>query len=308
MHPCNLAVELRFHLITNKNGVGLERDYVLLNEVLKSKGHQTRFVQFSAWENMERVDVNLFLEVVVPQLFRFASRQMVFPNPEWWFTGWNEHLPQFEKVFCKTRDCLEIFRKWTCGTEKAVYTGFFSADLYDASIERKREFLHVAGKSDTKNTWQIMEAWQNYDMPYPLTIVSERHFSCRNMKAVFVRRATDEFLKMLMNGCLFHLMPSMYEGWGHALHEGMGCKAVVATTDGAPMNTFGIRPELLMRGHSTRNHHQGMAWKVEPAEIKRIADQMWALSQDDVARIGDENRELFDRDKPAFLEAIRRAF
>jgi hypothetical protein len=54
-----------------------------------------------------------------------------------------------------------------------------------------------------------------------------------------IPRASDDDIIHLMNSHQFHIIPSMYEGFGHVIHEALGCGGLVLTTDAPPMNTYG---------------------------------------------------------------------
>src|SRR5262249_11153884 len=51
----------------------------------------------------------------------------------------------------------------------------------------------------------------------------------------FLKEVTDEKLHELQNAYLFHLLPSAYEGYGHALRESQSVGAVILTTRAGPM-------------------------------------------------------------------------
>ena len=81
---------MKFNIISNvTNGVGLEQDATMLAELLEARGHQARKVQFNARPiACGRADVNVFLELVVPEFFGYASVNWLVPNPEWHAKTW----------------------------------------------------------------------------------------------------------------------------------------------------------------------------------------------------------------------------
>lgn len=254
---------MRFNLISNiGNGVGLQRDYELLRGELESLGHDVSGVQFNRRDVTPAADVNIFLEVVETRFFPSAPRQWVIPNPEWWFPGWDALLPQFEKVLAKTRHCQRVFSR---KTERCEFLGWCSRDLFKPEIQREIKFLHLAGKSQTKNTEAVVRSWRESRPGADLTVISECHRPRPTARVQWFQRVSEEDLALLMNSHLFHIMPSAYEGWGHALHEALGVGAVVITTNAPPMNEIGA-PFLIPPSVATQ-HNSVPIHKVTPSAV-----------------------------------------
>lgn len=300
---------MRVNCITNFNGCGLQRDVELLRPVLQSFGHEVRCAQFTNGQGAAHGDINIFMEVIVPNLFRYAPRQFIFVNPEWFPPEFKAHLPHFEKVFCKTADAERVFSK-IVGTGRCVNTGFFARDMFDPNETPKlREFLHVAGKSQTKNTQAIVDCWLQAQVEHKITIVSEMYPDTTNRNIVFRRRIDERELKMLMNRTWFHLMPSQYEGYGHSMHESMSCGAVVITTNGPPMNEFeGICRDVMVHPARTQQHYSGVLQICQPGHILAAVKAAMALPDEKLAEIGAEARKAFEAEKPRFVEKIRNFF
>jgi glycosyltransferase involved in cell wall biosynthesis len=194
-----------------------------------------------------RSDLVICLEVVMPNALHLAHERWLFPNSEWWNPVNDRFLPMFTRVLCKTQDCLRIWQK-KVAPEKCRYTGFEARDLYRSEIEKQNKFLHVAGESEFKNTEAVIECWRGKgltdNIPYhpQLTVVTKQkkyQNMCQDVPDVTcVTRVSEEDLVDLMNSHRFHLLPSAYEGFGHAIHEGIGCGAIMITTAAPPMNEF----------------------------------------------------------------------
>lgn len=235
------------NIVSSMVGKGLEREYHLLRALLSAHACYSVGIHYTDYANatLVRADANLFLEVVMSNVFNLSRNNFLFPNPEWWNPINDRFLPQFNKICCKTMDCYRI---WCAkvGAEKCVYTGFEARDLHQPEIKRENRFLHIAGESEFKNTEAVITAWKSGNWsrkPYPLTVVTRQkkyQDLCLGVdKVTCIPRASEEELVQLMNSHRFHLLPSAYEGYGHALHEGVGCGALVITTDAAPMSEFG---------------------------------------------------------------------
>lgn len=235
-------------IVTSLVGAGLEQEARILKNFLESHGVATTLLHYTDMSTyVSPVDAMFSLEVVMPRSLGLAKKNYLFPNSEWWLPHNDQYLPRFDKILCKTQDCFEIWSR-KVGMSRCAYTGFESRDLYDPSIVREPNFLHIAGKSEQKGTQAVLDCWYQYsDLP-PLTIV------CSNPKfrkvivpeqgspVKWFDKRTDAEMKILMNIHQYHIAPSEYEGYGHTIHEGLGCDAHVITTMGASTQVPGTSP------------------------------------------------------------------
>lgn len=222
-------------------GAGLHREALLLQDLLASHGHIARLMHYTDGDNapMERADINISLEVVMPRALSLARENWLAPNSEWWSPTYDQYLPHFSKILCKTQDCFEI---WSAkvGKDKCVYTSFEARDLYRADIPRQNRFLHVAGKSGNKGTNAVIRAWQRIpNILPPLTVVASNPefktlWEMNHSNIDFFQKVDESHLIELMNSHKFHIAPSPYEGFGHVQHEGLGCGANVIVTEAPP--------------------------------------------------------------------------
>lgn len=197
---------------------------------------------------------------------RAAKKNYMIPNPEWFHKEWLRYanvstIPQkgkLDMILCKTHDAVNLFKKHTPHVARISFT---SKDMYLPGIEKKKSFIHCAGKSSAKGTDQVVEAWKNNpEFPELLLLQSFNHKRQvpANVNYQYRRVEENEYLKML-NERVFHLCPSTYEGWGHYIWEAMSTGGIVITTDGAPMNEF-------------VNNNHGFLVKVSNATIQNIAE------------------------------------
>lgn len=236
-------------------GKGLEREALLLQDLLKKHDVYTNFYHYTnfANSNFVRADISIFLEVVMVQALNLSRENWFVPNSEWHAPQNDQFLPRFQKILCKTPDCERIWKDklGSDRPERVSFTGFESRDLFDPSVERQNKFLHAAGESEFKNTEAVIQAWTltNWCCPKPpLTILTRQkkyRDLCEGVEGITcIERASEEDLIQIFNSHRFHLMPSAYEGFGHSLHESIGVGALVLTTNAPPMCEFnGIVPE-----------------------------------------------------------------
>jgi glycosyltransferase involved in cell wall biosynthesis len=286
---------VQINIISNiDNGHGLQRDYEILRELLAGSGHQVNGVRYDRVNFAQKADVNIFLEMALP-VFDPGAENWLIPNPEWFYPHYAPNLSGYSRVLCKTWDAMLIFEGLTDRAEKL---GFESRDYYRPEVKRERRFLHVAGKSPHKGTVSIIEAWQRFNIPYPLTVISTR--ACAGAGNVrVIRRVSDSEYIELLNSHMFHLCPSQYEGWGHCLHEALGVGAVVLTTDAPPMSDFANNS---CRIPCARDDYHFLAplYSASPEAIAEKVEYLMSLSNTCLSEIGAENRSRFLTDQRQF--------
>jgi len=308
---------MRYNVISNiHNGAGLQRDFGILRWFLTGCGHQVEGIMFDQKPPYPKADVNIWLEILpaphlglTAQAFDAAPRNWVIPNPEWWYAEeWDKYLHRIDKVLAKTRDCERIFVR-KLGSARVAFIGFESFDLYQPQVERKLASLHMAGKSKTKSTAAVTEAWRRFALPYKLTVVAYKPTIaalCQGIPNVtHIVRVDDEKLSELMNSHLFHVMPSKYEGFGHYIHEAIGCGGLVLTTDAPPTNEFnGIAPELRIPVCEYRPMRSAMSHLVSADSVAETVRTAARLPLERVQQIRKSARAAFLSDREAFRAAF----
>ena len=248
-------------IVTSLVGAGLEREYLLLREFLMAQGHYVMGVHYTDFScALHPSDITISLEVISPRTLSLSRENWFAPNCEWYNNINDRFLPQITKILCKTKDCYDIWCR-KVGPEKCVYTSFEARDIYRPEIPREVKCLHIAGKSEYKNTEAVCRAWRMAHLPHvmplpQLTIVArapvfdpqwKEDAPFHDSNVVHFAHVSDDEIIQLMNSHQIHVIPSMYEGFGHSIHEALGCGNLVITTDATPMNTYdGIVQECLV--------------------------------------------------------------
>lgn len=297
-----------FAIVSNiKNGAGLQKDYELLRRMLESYGHTVYGEMFNA-SNPERryVDVVVFSEVVDVRWVDYARKAIwLVPNSEWWGGCWDGILPRVTHVLCKTQDCYRIWCK-KVGASRCVYTGWEAEDLYMPEVPKVPTFLHLAGKSETKNTASVTAAWRDCRLPYPLIVsafkpeIKSVCYGSPNIRQV--DRFSPEEAKRVINECQFHIMPSKYEGFGMAIHEALGCKGVVLTTDAPPMNDFqGVDKRALIPLHrSVPRNNLTPFFEVANSSIADMVTRVASMPASELEAMGEAARAGFLTEREYF--------
>jgi glycosyltransferase involved in cell wall biosynthesis len=300
-------VSLKIAIISRDNGVGLTLDAKLLTELFTSAGHDVAFHDWQA-PTMPQVDVALHLELVSRTLAKNAEKNIALLNLEWYPDEWMKYLPAFSQIWAKSRYAYEFCR--IRGARSVHLTGFLGQDRYDPQVPRKPVCLHLRGRSTMKGTDRVIEAWRlDPTLPH-LTIVSKEPIRVpeaisRNITVVYT--PSDRELDRLLNEAEIHLCPSVAEGWGHYITEGMSTGAVVITTDASPMNEH-IRPEwgYLLGVRSRGRHHQAEETFTAPEFVGDAVRRAMKLEPERRREIGMRARQHFlARNKEFRATALR---
>lgn len=308
------------NIITNHtNGAGLQKDSALLTNFLEERGHGVRRVQHDdpSARRLNRgykADVNFFLELAPPGMLQNSKVNVLIPNSEWWCDrSWGHLLyprMRFDLVLCKTLDAMRIWQ-YKVGPARCRFIGWEANDYYDPSIPRDLAFWHACGKSETKNTAAVIEAWEKHKLPYRLDVSAFKPnivAMCKNKEKhnIFWReRWPEEEMPHQMNQHLFHIMPSKYEGYGMAINEGLGCGAIMLTTNAPPMNQFsGIPQQFTIKVAKVQPVRAAQFNLVDVNDIARAVHQAANTPTEELQRLSIEARHGYLRDRLYFRSAL----
>ena len=292
---------MKINLITHDNGVGLTQDVKILKDAIP---HECKFVEVFDKVRPPTADINLFLEIVKPEWYKRAGKNYFMPNPEWYLQGW-QALANIDLILCKTLDALKIFAPH----HASVYTSFTSVDRF-TNVNRIKQFLHLAGQSETKGTEAVVSIWDE-SMP-PLVMMKMKGLMMQPLKNVvrYDQRVDDETLLKIMNSCLFHLCPSQYEGFGHYLWEAKSCGNIVITTDGEPMSDFvtdGV-DGFLAKVKSKKKLRLANAYLVDPVDLKRVVRKCQALTDEKITQMRTASRRAWEGNDAFFRQMMKGIF
>ena len=251
-------------------------------------------------------DFIFHLERVHPSWIDAGATNILIPNQERFPRRHTGRLRHIDMVLTKTAHACEIFSDLGC---KTIHVGFMSPDRHNPAIGKDwRSFLHVAGGSTLKGTEDIISLWSRHPEWPDLTLVQKEANIARplppNVKAApgFV---TEDQLTALMNGCGIHLCPSRSEGWGHYIHEALGCGAVVITTDAPPMNEFvNAQYGVVVETDRSEMRHLGRNYFVAAPALETAVGSLLTIDQDMLEEMGREARGAFLSNRKAFHERL----
>lgn len=287
------------NIYTSLNGVGLEQDANILKGVLSK--HTCYILDYIKRQRSHtKGDYGIHLEIPRYDEIDKNHINILIPNAEWFDPKWLSKIKMFDTVFCKTFHAVEVFKKFH---PNCVYTGFTSNDMYDEQITKDKRLLHIEGKSMLKNTDALISAYQLHPELEKCYAISSRSKGKYNGLEFFERLPFDK-LKVLLNACLIHICPSMYEGFGHYINEARSTGAVVITTNQPPMNEFIKDKRFLVEGHRARNHNLVPLFKVGAADLANTIESVYNMDFEELKAIGMENRKEFLKLDLLFKENI----
>lgn len=277
---------MKVNIYTSLNGVGLEKDGILLRNIMAAEGHEVFILDWQKHQRGKRADVQLHIEIPRYDCIQLSNHNIFVPNPEWFYPNWTEGLVRFKEIWCKTQNCFNIFRKLH---SNCIQTGFVSQDFYLPEVKKEKKILHVAGSSRTKGTLEIIEAYRRDKNLPKCLFVGKNTWDTNGCNIEQLGRVSEGDLKRIMNESLIHLCPSYYEGWGHYLHEAASTAAVIITTDAPPMSEF-------FQTHLVRASHTGAmnAATISFPDSESIGQMIQeVMASEFLIEIGLYNRNMF---------------
>ncbi|MBM0107930.1 glycosyltransferase [Steroidobacter sp. S1-65] len=313
------------------NGVGLTRDIKLLSDCLRQDGHEVSVQAIDAAAAGRRrsrlhqlglqlklagsraaadVDLNIMLEHVWAEFLPRARRNAVVPNPEWFDRNDVRFLRHVDHVWAKTRHAVDIFQRLGRHT---LFLSFDSEDRYRPEVPRERRFFHLAGKSTMKGTDRLLRLWaQRPDWP-TLTVIEH----CRDVHAPEIEAANierregylseDELLEQ-QNACMFHVCPSLSEGWGHYIVEALSVGAVVLTVAAPPMDELVAEDRGLLAPYEQVGEQRlASTYYFSTAGLQAAIDRALAMSDQEWSRLSSNARRWFENNRCDFPLRVRSA-
>lgn len=299
------------NIICQPNGVGLSRDFDILDKLLRSAGYDTRLVVTHKPPSQCKADANIFLERINSKLFKQSKRNIIIPNQEWYEPDWRFVIPLFSAVFTKTSYASNIFRSYG---GRVWEVGFTSPDLKNDNYEKDdKSWLHVAGKSIQKQTELVIKAWTQHNTLPHLTIVqTDRYYKPRVLPPNLTIRygmTPQGVLTALQNTSMVHVCPSITEGFGHYIVEAMSCGSVVITMDGPPMNEI-VTKDVgeLITPVAEGNMRLSKTFITDEKSIQEACYRCMSLGKEKLIEMGNNSRNRYEKIdllfKKNFIEAI----
>lgn len=300
------------NIISRSNGVGLDQDAQLIKSSLEADGMKVTLSHcraIPAWSHLlpsaPKFDANIFLERTFTRWFGSAEINLLIPNQERYPARHIKKLKKIHTILCKSKHAEEIFSKHG----STAFIGFTSTDRNSTDTPMDfQSYFHLAGKSTLKGTEAILQAWQNHPEWPTLTLIQHESNAPEqvppNVELISEYISTEQLLQHL-NKHGVHLCPSLSEGWGHYIVEGMSCGALIVTTDAPPMNEIvSATTGDLVPFHKTEPRHLGTNFYVDPALLESQISQLLQIPIMDKEAKGEAAREWFEANDANFRSTL----
>jgi len=291
----------KINIIYSNNNWGLTKDCNILQSVLV--GYEFNLIDFKINDNLNKADINIFLEVLdrnndyFIEYKKLAPKNVLIPNPEWFLDGWIKYLKDFDLICCKTLHAFQIFSKHS---DKCEFTSF-TADNIDLNyVEKELSFFHSCGNSVNKGTDLLFEGWKN--IKEKLYLFSKRHKSDNiniELRNDFV---PDKEFQEIKNKVLFHIYPTKYEGFGHNIWESFSCGAIVILTDAPPLNEYNAN--FYIKATQDRKFHQVFFNKIDITDLRLQIKKISELELDEIIEMSNNNKQNYIDNHKFFTEKI----
>jgi glycosyltransferase involved in cell wall biosynthesis len=320
-----LHVRNRIELIYWDSGGGIRCDVALLKDYLEKQGFRVgclvtrdrsnrreRLLKhvLQLWKLFFPVRLQIHLEQIHREQFKFSDTNFIFPNPEFTDPGVIPKIADEAVLCCKTRQAEALLAPFA---SKIHYTGFTSHDMYQKGFNKDyHKFLHLAGRSQLKGTMEILKAWKAHPEWPELTLVwtpddawgkPRRKLDGAPNIRLIQERISEETLTKLINTHGVHLCLSKTEGFGHYIVEALSAASVVVTTDGPPMNelvstTYGY----LVDATAGKKHFMNTLYTVDEAALETCISGILAESTDSLEKRGQLARKWYLSNDKGFKE------
>ncbi|MCC5805090.1 MAG: hypothetical protein JJU00_02065 [Opitutales bacterium] len=310
-------------------GFGTTRDVELVSGILRDAGYSVRPVRTrSRGDLSERrrkflcqfhrllfpFEVQVHLEQIHREQFRFGRRNILIPNPDFTDPGVLHRIPRLTAVACKTRAAEGQFAALGA---PAKYVGFTSSDRWKPDVEKDYgAFVHMAGRSPLKGTDTLVRIWSAHpDWPV-LTVVrslkdaygnprGRMAVDAANIRMIEEHLPEAEMLDM-QNRFGVHICPSVTEGFGHYIMEALSTKALVLATDGEPMNELVSPPRgILVAAEADGRHFMNTRYRISERGLGEAVEKVLAMPMEERRMTGERARAYFTEATAAFFGRMR---
>lgn len=254
------------------NGYGLSKDYAVIKPLLEAAGFA---VERSSPNRPAKgkTDIAIHLEHIYARNLELSPVNVAIPNVEWCPPHMVTAMRRCTHVVAKTRSAAYFL--FGSGI-KSIITGWTSPDIYDGTLTRHLDAVHIAGRSPLKNTHAVIQAMRH--LPGRTLHV----FAPRNLGNVpdnvihHKANLTADQMAEIINQSVVHVLPSQYEGFGHMLNEAAACDARIVTTNHEPMRMFDDR--FLVPVAASRRQGLAMLAVTRPEDIAAQLENAFAWS------------------------------
>lgn len=303
-------------------------------------------------QNSQDGDTNIFIEHFYKG-FRGAKNYIVINHESIYQSDLDAIKERGLIPLAKTQIGMKTLRDLGIPDDRIVFTGFATLN-YAPTTKVSGLFIHLAGSSPFKGTDTLLAAWidlYNKGLITSSTLFISRirgelggdeivakllegqkpefeFMGIKNLYKVGNIYITRNYLSekdhsMLVSSAEYHIVPSIVEGYGHAINQGRAVGSVVITTDAPPMNEFVtekngilVKPQqeypmkqvLKTTPFVKDEKYNPQIYLSSKEEVIKAIQQ--ALSLDNIQKIkmGEQTQEIYTLEVSNFTKTIKSIF
>ena len=236
---------MRINLIGNFNSRGLIQDSQILRGLLSNfygENLEIRRVQHILPE-CPQAELNIFLEVINPALFIFASKNIYLPNIEWTYKTWIPYLKEFDEIWVKTLEAQQIFSEYS---EKVKFLGWTSIDKEFKEKKNYSKAIVLVGKNMYRNPKPLLKAYYDIyhnEIANVYKLLPELHIpynpqevdffvpdEIKSKVILYKEQLLEKEYDNLLHECGLAICLSATEGFCHCVNEALsaGCNLLLS--------------------------------------------------------------------------------
>jgi hypothetical protein len=309
---------MRVNIIGNhKKTTGVSQDVFVLHGMLVhvfGKDIQIRHIPHY-YPQCAEAEVNIFIEVINPSLFMYASKNIWIPNPEWTYKDWKPYLSMVDEVWVKTHEGMKLLG--------GIYTGWTSIDKTMPDVKNFSKAIVPTGKNIWRNPRPIIQAYMGLQKQKPEVFAKlpELHVvhapdavplpplpeSLTSKIILHSEVMSEESYDALLKECGLCICMSAAEGFGHAVNEAMsaGCILMLSPIDAfeelAPKDTLWVS-ELKRTPHP---QCYGNLFDVDVRSIAETLEDYTELSDYGRIRMSQVSRDVYESRHADFVKRFK---
>jgi hypothetical protein len=281
---------MRVNIIgTHKKNTGVSQDAHILHGMLAhvlGEELQVRHIPYFH-PQCAQAEVNIFIEVINPVLFPYASKNIWIPNPEWTYKTHQPYAHLVDEIWAKTHEAERIFAEWV-PTTKIRYIGWTSIDKVMPERKNFHKAIVPVGKNIWRNPFPLIQAYTRIQQTNPVLFRSlpELHIvhqpeavpiapipPALESKVILHSELLGETAyDALLHECGLCICLSAAEGFGHAVNEAMSAGCILMLS---PIDAFQeLTNDALWVSELKRTPHTHCLATLYDVDAKSIVDTM----------------------------------
>ena len=311
---------MRVNIIGNhKKTTGVSQDVHVLHGMLVhvfGKDIQVRHVPHY-YPQCAEAEVNIFIEVINPSLFMYASKNIWIPNPEWTYKDWKPYLTMVDEVWVKTHEGMKLLEG------NKLYTGWTSIDKTMPDVKYFNKAIVPTGKNIWRNPRPIIQTYMGIQKQKPelFAKLPELHIvhspdavplpplpeSLTSKIILHSEVMSEESYDALLKECGLCICMSAAEGFGHAVNEAMSAGCILMLSPIDPFEEIAPKDTLWVSELKRTPHPQclGNLYDVDLRSLAETLEQYTDLSDYARTRMSQASRDLYESRHADFVHRLK---